>query len=103
MTLSGRLEAPAGADKRATARKTLRLAARHGVSRQSVWYWECGKRQPKPAMLAAIAKQFGVSERELAGDEPGHEPATADLGLWKSRIAERFGVAADKVRILIEF
>jgi transcriptional regulator with XRE-family HTH domain len=78
------------------------LADRLGVSRQSVWYWESAQREPKPAMLTRIAKLFGVSERELLRAPVPDESAAGDLQQWKSRIAERFGIAPEKVRILIE-
>jgi len=79
-----------------------RMANRLGVSRQSVWYWESGQRQPKPSMLARIAKQFGVSERELLQSPARSEPASADLEHWKAHIADQFGVAPEKVRIFVE-
>jgi transcriptional regulator with XRE-family HTH domain len=78
------------------------LGERLGVSRQSVWYWESAQREPKPAMVARIAKLFGVSEGELRQAPVTGESASGDLQQWKSRIAERFGVAPEKVRILIE-
>jgi transcriptional regulator with XRE-family HTH domain len=78
------------------------LGDRLGVSRQSVWYWESAQREPKPAMLARIAKLFGVSERELLRAPVPDESASGDLQQWKSRIADRFGIAPEKVRILIE-
>jgi transcriptional regulator with XRE-family HTH domain len=78
------------------------LAERLGVSRQSVWYWESGKRHPKRPMVARIAALFGVGEGDLTASE-GADPAAAnDLQNWKGQIAERFGVPSDKVKILIE-
>jgi transcriptional regulator with XRE-family HTH domain len=77
------------------------LARRLGISRQSVWYWECGKRTPKPAMLARIEETFGLGVGNLArpsADRVDH----GELALWKARIAARLGVAAEKVKILIE-
>lgn len=78
------------------------LAERLGVSRQSVWYWETGKRQPKKAMLASIAKQFGVVIDELLHDGAVADSPSGALDHWKREIGQRFGVAPDKVRILVE-
>jgi len=77
------------------------LAGRLGVSRQSVWYWECGKRKPKPAMVARIEKIFDLGERDLARPSP-HRADPGDLDLWKARIAGHLGVAPESVKILIE-
>ena len=55
------------------------LGERLGVSRQSVWYWESAQREPKPAMVARIAKLFGVSEGELRQAPVTGESASGDL------------------------
>jgi transcriptional regulator with XRE-family HTH domain len=77
------------------------LARRLGVSRQSVWYWECGRRHPKPGMMRRIENIFGLGERGLS--QPLSDRADiGELQQWKARIAEGLGVAPDKVKILIE-
>jgi transcriptional regulator with XRE-family HTH domain len=78
------------------------VAERLGVSRQSVWYWESGKRHPKRPMVSLIAALYGVGERDLLAGEPAGPVAANDLHDWKRQIAERFGVASDKVKILVE-
>ncbi len=88
--------------RRARGWSMERLASKLGVSRQSVWYWESGKRRPKRAMLARIAERLAVSEHELVEPAPQNELAAPDLRLWKTRLAERLGVPAESVRILVE-
>ena len=88
--------------RRARGWSMEQFADRLGVSRQSVWYWESGQRQPKRAMLTRIAKQFAVSEGELLQGPPARGSASVDLQPWKNQIADRFGIAPEKVRILIE-
>lgn len=88
--------------RRARGLTIAQLASRLSVSRQSVWYWETGKRQPKPAMLSRLAEQLRVNEGELLRARSADEEASDDLALWRARIADRFGVSPGKVRILIE-
>jgi transcriptional regulator with XRE-family HTH domain len=78
------------------------LAAQLNVSRQSVWYWESGQRQPKPQMIRKMAALFEISERELRQSTASEGPLSDDMQTWKALIADRLGVAPDKVRILIE-
>ena len=78
------------------------LAERLGVSRQSVWYWESGKRHPKRPMVTRIAALFGVGERDLLAGEPADPTAADDLQNWKGQIAARLGVPSGKVKILVE-
>lgn len=88
--------------RRARGKTMEQLAADLGVSRQSVWYWEAGKRRPKPATLSRIARQFGVSEQDLTPLPPRNALTLDDMQLLKARLAERFGVAPENVKILVE-
>jgi transcriptional regulator with XRE-family HTH domain len=78
------------------------LAARLGVSRQALWYWETGQRVPRRTVLGRIAQELGISERDLvpAGKDVGEGPT--DLQSCKELIAGQCGVAIEKVKITIE-
>lgn len=74
-----------------------RLAEKLDVSRQAVWYWETGRRMPRPATLAKLAALgFGGFGHERAAD------AAMILREAKDRLAEDLGISPDAIRILIE-
>ena len=78
------------------------LADRLAVSRQAVWYWESGLRLPRAEHFRALAREFGVPERDLlAGPEVSVTPGVIEE--CRRRIASELGVPEGKVRISIEF
>jgi transcriptional regulator with XRE-family HTH domain len=85
-----------------------------GVSRPTVWAWESGKSVPRPARMATILTELGISdEQTVAFRHPVRSsPPTASnadsmaladfVERTKARIAELSGTTADKVRVIIE-
>jgi transcriptional regulator with XRE-family HTH domain len=41
------------------------LAEMSGVSPQSIWHWETGRRSPEPKYLRDVAMALGVKEEDL--------------------------------------
>jgi transcriptional regulator with XRE-family HTH domain len=81
------------------------LAARLGVSRQAVWYWETGQRQPRPRLFKRVAEIFEVSVDALLSRASGYEAADAVsiIEEFRNRIADRMGCDTDQITISIEF
>jgi transcriptional regulator with XRE-family HTH domain len=78
------------------------LAQRIGVSRQALWYWETGRRTPRPEQLGKVAAELGVDPSELiAGADDGAARAKA-IEDCKRLVAERYGIDPANVRIVIE-
>jgi transcriptional regulator with XRE-family HTH domain len=42
------------------------LAARSGISRRTITYWETGDRRPSSIYLEALARVFGIAAEEMA-------------------------------------
>ena len=84
--------------------KGLTLAAvaqQLGVSKPTVWAWEQGRARPSPERLAGIAELYGLGPASLASGRD-NEALSHALTQARRQVAEAFGVAAAKVRILIE-
>jgi transcriptional regulator with XRE-family HTH domain len=89
------------------------LAKLLSVSKLSIWKWERNDVRPRHATIAALAKLFAVSERDMllgashhaAGFEPSAEARPEGLaGLveeCKARIAGHLGTTVDKVEITV--
>jgi len=77
------------------------IAARIGVSRQAVWYWETGQRLPRSAQLQRIAAALEVPEFVLRAEAGDRAPvATAAMvEEFRDRLAARLG--CDKAGIAI--
>ena len=79
------------------------LADRLEVSRQAVWYWESGQRLPRAEIFQKLAQTLGTSERQLLAPAAPHQGVVASG--WdeefKQSIAERLGVRADQVSIVV--
>ncbi len=77
------------------------VASALGVSKPTVWAWEKGKARPLPERYEAIADALGVTPTEL--DEIS-APKGSDVALedCRIRIATAYGIAPDKVKIMIE-
>jgi transcriptional regulator with XRE-family HTH domain len=81
------------------------IAEQLGVSRQAMWYWETGRRTPRPEHVKKIAQLFGVPAAQLLPAqprkvEPGHHTA---MGLLKREIARLHGVSEEKITVIVEF
>ena len=75
------------------------LARKLGVSRQTVWYWETGRRMPRQKALAKLAA-LGFRESRF-----GHEwtkDAVMILREAKKRLTEDLGIGPEAIHILIE-
>jgi transcriptional regulator with XRE-family HTH domain len=81
------------------------LAARLGVSRQAVWYWETGQRVPRPRLVKRVAEAFAVSEHALLAQQGSPEQAgsTTIIEEFRDRIAARIGCDVAKITVSIEF
>lgn len=81
------------------------LAERAGLSRPTIWAWECGKTRPRQNNLRNLALALGISERELVGKDRS-EPAYNEydpLGpvMWsEDNISTRLP-NADRLRIMM--
>jgi transcriptional regulator with XRE-family HTH domain len=79
------------------------LAKRLDVSSTAVWNWEANGVQPRPTMLAAIARALDVSEGFLLTgqeEEPSQVRTTAEIiEAAKEEIAAINGVGIDRVHI----
>lgn len=77
------------------------VAGQLGVSKPTVWAWEKGKARPVESRLPDIAKALDISSQELAA--MAVPPAVNDLlDHSRRKIADAFGTAPEKVRIMIE-
>ncbi len=77
------------------------VAGQLGVSKPTVWAWEKGKARPVESRLPDIAKALDISPQDLAA--MAVPPAVNDLlDSSKRKIADAFGTAPEKVRIMIE-
>ena len=74
------------------------LAEKLGVSRQAVWYWETGSREPRSATVAKL-KQLGLSLKHEPGS--GVDFATI-VRTAKERLAGELGISSERIRIVIE-
>ena len=91
------------------------LSARTGLSRPSIWAWETGRAVPRQSSLAALARAFGISAREIVtgglegpvSEGPDTRDATEQLQSLiddsKQQIAALAGVETGRVKITIEF
>ena len=81
------------------------LAERAGLSRPTIWAWECGKTRPRQNNLRTLALALGISEQELIGKDCS-EPVYNEydpLGpvVWsEDRISTRLP-NADRLRIMM--
>jgi transcriptional regulator with XRE-family HTH domain len=78
------------------------LARRIGVSRQALWYWETGRRTPRPEQLAKVAEQLGVDEAELRAGASEPAARAEVIRECRRRVADQFGVDPASVRIMVE-
>jgi transcriptional regulator with XRE-family HTH domain len=78
------------------------LAKRIGVSRQALWYWETGRRTPRPEQLGKVAAELGIQESDLlaGGDESSAQAKV--IHQCKRLVAEQYGVDPASVRIMVE-
>jgi transcriptional regulator with XRE-family HTH domain len=78
------------------------LAKRIGVSRQALWYWETGRRTPRPEQLGKVAAELGVTESELQG--ASHDPLAQSQALnhFRRLVARHYGIDPNRVRIMLE-
>ena len=72
-----------------------------GVSKPTVWAWEKGKAKPIPERYEAIAAALGVDVVEIRDVAPHHD-AEPVIEESRIRIAQLYGVHANKVRIMID-
>ena len=79
------------------------MATRLGVSRQALWYWETGQRAPRKNLLQRIAREFGVSERDLTLSAEDRSSAPGSIQALKELVAAQCGVASERVKIAVEF
>lgn len=89
------------------------LADRVGVSRPTIWAWECNKSHPRSSRIPALAASLNVSEHELLVERSA--PAMLSLvvneaskleeeiGRSKARIACLAGTDPEKVEIAIRW
>lgn len=77
------------------------IAGQLGVSKPTVWAWEQGKARPIDSRIDALAEALGVESSELM---PGRNtPAVQELvAKTREQIAAAFGLAPEKVRIVID-
>ena len=79
------------------------LAKKLRVSATAVWNWEQNGVQPRPAMLAALAKVLGVTEAYLltgqGGDGSPPRTAAQIIQTAAQEIAALNGVAVNRVKI----
>jgi transcriptional regulator with XRE-family HTH domain len=78
------------------------LASRVNVSRQTVWYWETGRRTPSPHNLGLLAHALGVPDSDLKPEDAQFRAGNPDtFSKIKERIANELGVAPERVEIHI--
>jgi transcriptional regulator with XRE-family HTH domain len=77
------------------------LAKRLGVSKPTVWAWEQARSAPSPDRYETIAEVLGTTASELRSGR-SEDAAAGVLDRSRRRIAEAFGVSAERVRIMIE-
>src|SRR5690606_21164828 len=68
------------------------VASKVKVSRQTVWYWETGKRTPSAQNLTLLANALGVSARELEAFDGLRRPEPLSFSEIKEWIALELGV-----------
>jgi transcriptional regulator with XRE-family HTH domain len=78
------------------------LATRIGVSRQALWYWETGRRTPRPEQLAKIAAELQIDPSEFSGEAGDGSARSKVVRQCKRRVAQHYGVETASVRILVE-
>ena len=74
-----------------------RLAEMLGVSRQAVWYWESGRREPRPKIVVQLEKMGMKIEREVGVTNFATLVQTA-----KRRLANDLGIEPDRIHVVIE-
>ena len=79
------------------------IASRVKVSRQTVWYWETGKRVPSPQNLVSLADALDVAVIDLDVDQSSPRRGRDTFSKVKERIARELGVAPESVEINIRF
>jgi Zn-dependent peptidase ImmA (M78 family)/DNA-binding XRE family transcriptional regulator len=79
----------------------LEAAAAIGTLRETISYWENGRRVPGLVQLAALAEAYGVSVDELLGNEG--EPAAEEHGLFSGGLAAQSPPAKTAVRRWLAF
>ena len=81
------------------------VAARLGVSRQAVWYWETGQRVPRQRLFRRVAEVLGVQPDQLRTAEANAEQAGAGslVEELRAQIARRIGCDKNKITISIQF
>jgi transcriptional regulator with XRE-family HTH domain len=77
------------------------LARRLQVSKPTVWAWEQGKARPVESRLPALAEVLGVELAELQVGESDRRLHDV-VERARHQVAAAFGIADDRVRILIE-
>lgn len=78
------------------------VARRVKVSRQTVWYWEKGRRTPSPQNLRLLAGALGAAESDLElKGEPYWAGRPDSFSTAKERIANELGIAPESVEIHI--
>ncbi|MGX7897066.1 helix-turn-helix transcriptional regulator [Tsuneonella sp. HG222] len=92
------------AETRISAGLTLEdLAGKLGVSRQAVWYWEKGRSTPRPAALQALRRLLGDSAGGPRGNAEGLSWSfSAHVDQFKADLADRLGLTADAIRVVVE-
>ena len=74
-----------------------RLADMLEVSRQAVWYWESGRREPRPKVIALLEKMGMKIELEFGAANFATLVQTA-----KRRLANDLGIEPDRIHVVIE-
>ncbi len=90
------------------------LADRVGVSRPTIWAWECNKSHPRSCRIPALAASLNVSEEELLVERSAPRAVLSlvvdeanrleeEIGRSKARIAGLAGTVPEKVEIAIRW
>lgn len=82
-----------------------------GVSRQAVWYWETGQRNPRAEQIRKIREEFGGGSEQFApGRTSDHQSPSwhgasvrQNVADYKRAIATVLGVDTAQVRITIDW
>lgn len=78
------------------------LAARLGVSRQAVWYWETGQRLPRSRLLNLIAETLEIESETLLAQPSPQDAVARAVAELRQVVAASLGQDAARIRISIE-
>lgn len=77
------------------------LAEKVGTTRQAIYYYEMGKRQPRPEMAALICNALSVAPEFFMLPEPEPEPSPAFFRQFKSKVRAKHRAAVEVLRVWV--